>query len=239
MGGIDDPIEAVKKQYPEERPGPLAIMLDILGPWHPFSGMLAAFRQFTSQAETTARVKALFEAFEWYVRRHEAKLEELALERQLEIPAAKEAVIAAVTESVFTADINKVKRFGAILGHNFVGNKGRPDWERATAYIRALSQLGDDDIKILRILYDLQRDRFTGIEQKPDKAALPKTMERALINAERQGTSREYTYSRCARLNGFGLTLQMERPRGLGGVDYVYRLTRHGKHLMDILQGVS
>ena len=77
MAGIDDPIEATKKQYPEESPGPLAVMIDVLEPWHPFAGMVAVFRQFTSHAETSARVKALFEAFEWYIRRHETKLEEL------------------------------------------------------------------------------------------------------------------------------------------------------------------
>jgi hypothetical protein len=240
MAGIDDPIEATKKQYPEESPGPLAVMIDVLEPWHPFAGMVAVFRQFTSHAETSARVKALFEAFEWYIRRHEAKLEELTLEKQLELPAAKEAVIAAVTESIFTPDIDKIKRFGAILGYNFMGKKGRAHWERAAAYIRALSQLGDDDIKVLRILHNLQRGNFTGTEQKPDLVALPRTMERALINAEKEGISREDTYSRCARLNGFGLTLQMERPRGMASaVDYVYRLTRQGKQLMDILQGLE
>lgn len=138
MAGIDDPIEATKKQYPEESPGPLAVMIDVLEPRHPFAGMVAVFRQFTSHAETSARVKALFEAFEWYIRRHEAKLEELTLEKQLELPAAKEAVIAAVTEAIFTPDIEKIKRFGTILGYNFMGKKGRAHWERAAAYIRAL-----------------------------------------------------------------------------------------------------
>jgi hypothetical protein len=47
-----------------------------------------------------------------------------------------------------SADIDKIKRFGAILGYNFIGKKGRAHWERAAAYIRALSQLGDDDIKV-------------------------------------------------------------------------------------------
>jgi hypothetical protein len=240
MAGIDDPIEATKKQYPEESPSPLAVMIDVLEPWHPFAGMVAVFRQFTSHAKTSARVKALFEAFEWYIRRHEAKLEELTLEKQLELPAAKDAVIAAVTESIFTPDVDKIKRFGAILGYNFMGKKGRVHWERAAAYIRALSQLGDDDIKVLRILHDLQRGSFIGAEQKPDLAAIPRTMERALINAEKEGISREDTYSRCARLNGFGLTLQMERPRGMASaVDYVYRLTRQGKQLMDILHGLE
>ena len=151
---------------------------------------------------------------------------------------AKEAVITAVTEALLSPDLNKITRFAAILGHEFIGKSGKSDWENAVRYIRDLSQLGDDDIRVLRILHQLQQTAFIGDEQKPDQPQFAGTMERALITAERQGMSREDVYSRCARLNGFGLTLQMERPRGMVAVDYVHRLTRHGKHLIDILQGV-
>src|SRR5207249_814659 len=134
-------------------------------------------------------------------------------------------------------DLNKVKRFAAIIGDGFQKYGDRTCWEDAAAYIRDVSQLGDSDIKVLRILHELQRNAFIGAQQKPDQPQFSRTMERALLNGEREGISREDFYSRCARLNGFGLTLQMERPRGMAAVDYVYRLTRHGKHLIDILQG--
>jgi hypothetical protein len=234
---IDDPINAVKQQYPEQSPSPVSVMLDVLGEITPYLGVVNVFRKFSSQAETNARVRALFEAFEWYVNQHEAKLEELELEKQLEIPAAKEAVITAVTEAIFSPDINKIKRFGAILGYNFLGQSGKAQWERASAYIRDLAQLGDDDIRVLQILHDLQKQMFIGRDQKPDQIQFPRVMERALINSEQTGISREDVYARCARLNGFGLCLQMEKPRGMPGVDYVYRMTRLGKQLMDILRG--
>ena len=32
MSGIDDPIEAAKQHHPEKSPGPIAVMLDVLGP---------------------------------------------------------------------------------------------------------------------------------------------------------------------------------------------------------------
>jgi hypothetical protein len=238
MSTIDDPLEATKQQHPEKSPGPISVMLDVLGPLHPFAGVVAVFRQFSSQAETNARVRALFDALEWYVHRHESKLEELTLEKQLETASSKEAVVAAVTEALFSPDVNKIKRFGAILGHNLMGQSGRVEWESAAAYIRDLARLGDDDIRILRLLHNLQRGMFLGRDQTPDQVQFGGTMERVLIDAEREGVSREDVYSRCARLNGFGLTLQMERPRGMIAVQYVYRLTRHGKHLMDILQDV-
>jgi len=238
MSEIDDPIAAVKQQYPETATGPISVMLDVLGALHPFAGVGNIFRQFISQAEQKARVRALFEAIEWYVREHDKKIEELALEKQLEKPEAKEAVIAAVTEALLSPDLNKIKRFAAILGHEFIGSGSTTEWEDAAAYIRALSQLGDNDIRVLRILHQQQRTAFIGHEQKPDQPQFARTMERILITAEQGGISREDVYSCCARVNGFGLTLQMERPRGMVAVDYVYRLTRHGKHLIDILQGV-
>jgi hypothetical protein len=165
------------------------------------------------------------------------KIEELELD-QLQRTEAKEPVIAAVTEALLSPDVNKIKRFAAILGHEFLGKASKTDWENAATYIRELSQLGDDDIRVLRILHELQRSAFIGHDQKPDQPQFAGTMERALLTAERAGMSREDVYSRCARLNGFGLTLQMERPRGMVAVDYVYRLTRQGKDLIDILQGV-
>lgn len=234
MSAIDDPLEAVKQQHPEKPVSPISVMLDVLSPLHPFAEIVTVFRGFSSQAETNARVKALFDALEWYVRRHESKLEELTLEKQLQMPAAKEAVISAVREALFNPDVNKIQRFGAILGHNFITRAGETQWQNAAAYIRDLARLGDDDIRTLRMLHNVQRGMFVGADQTPDQVQFGATMERVLINAEREGMSREDVYSRCGRLTGFGLTLQMERPKAMA-VQYVFRLTRHGKHLMDIL----
>ena len=71
MSKLDDPIDAVESQYPEEPGGPISIMLDVLAPLHPFAGVVNAFSRFISRGEQMARVKALFEAVEWYIRRHE------------------------------------------------------------------------------------------------------------------------------------------------------------------------
>src|SRR5437016_2414815 len=108
MSQIDDPIEAVKQQYPEESAGPISVMLDVLSALHPFAGVGNVFRQFFSQAERRARVKALFESVEWYIQRHEKKIEELELEDQLQRTEAKEAIIAAVTEALLSPDLNKI-----------------------------------------------------------------------------------------------------------------------------------
>src|SRR2546421_3241354 len=117
MSQIDDPIEAVKQQYPQTSAGPISVMLDVLGALHPFAGVANGFRQFISQAEQQARIRALFESVEWYIRRHEKNIDDLNLEKQLQRTEAKEAVIAAVTESLLSPDVNKIKRFAVILGH--------------------------------------------------------------------------------------------------------------------------
>lgn len=236
MATIDDPIDAVKQYYPEASTSPVSVMLEVLGPLNTFVGIGNVFREFFSRAEANARVKALFEAIEWYVRKHDKRIDELELEKQLQNPEAKEAVMAAVTEAIFSADIKKIERFGAIVGHELISTDRSPDWEAAATYIRELAQLGEDDIRTLQTLHQFQSALFLGPSQKPDQPQFANTMERVLITLEKQGISREDVYSRCARLNGFGLTLQMERPRGTVAVDYVYRLTRSGKRLIDILQ---
>jgi len=70
MSQIDDPIEAVKQQYPEQSKSPISVMLEVLGPWYwyPFVGLVNVFKQFASQSETNGRVRALFEVLESYVR---------------------------------------------------------------------------------------------------------------------------------------------------------------------------
>ncbi len=181
MSQIDDPIEAVKQQYPEGSAGPISVMLDVLGPMYPFVGVVNVFRRFASQAETNARVRALFEAFEGYIRDHDKRIEALELEKQLETPQAKEAVITAVTEALLSPDLNKIKRFAAILGHQFIVNGSKTQWQNAATYIRELSQLGDDDVQALRILHQFQRGAFIGHEQKPDQPQFAQTMERVLI----------------------------------------------------------
>lgn len=51
MSQIDDPLEAVKQQYPEESKGPISVMLEVLGPWHPFMGLVNVFKHFASQSQ--------------------------------------------------------------------------------------------------------------------------------------------------------------------------------------------
>ena len=49
MAAIDDPIEAVRQQYPEESLDPLGIALRVVTPLHPLAAIGNAIKKFFSQ----------------------------------------------------------------------------------------------------------------------------------------------------------------------------------------------
>jgi hypothetical protein len=236
MGSIDDPIEAVKRQYPEEPRGPVSTMLDVLGPFDQYLGLVNVFRQFRSQAETNARVKAMFDAFEFYIREHEHRIEELEIEKQLEDPNAQETVITAVRETLLTADHRKIQRFGTVLGHEFLASEDEKNWEDAAAYIRDLAELGEEDIKVLSYLYEFQSEFFRG-DKLIDYNLIFRNYGQLLGNIEKCGFRKDDFYARCSKLSGFGLVLPLERRNDVvSPSDFAFRLTGMGKHLVDILR---
>jgi len=59
MAAIDDPIDAVKNQYPKYSSDPVDVLLDVVAESHPFAGMANAIRNFFSKREAGERVEAL------------------------------------------------------------------------------------------------------------------------------------------------------------------------------------
>src|SRR5262245_62613305 len=115
MSSINDPIEAVHSQYPEESFDPLRIALGVLTPVHPLAKIGSAIKKFLSQKDAKARVEAFFWAFEWYIRNHDKRIEDV--EAKLESPAFLETIVIAVNKAAQSANFKKVKRFAAILGY--------------------------------------------------------------------------------------------------------------------------
>src|SRR5262249_1294003 len=118
MSSLTDPIDAVHSQYPEEQFDPLGIALVILTTAHPLAKVGSAIKKFFSQKEAKARVEALFWAFEWYIRNHDKRIEDV--EAKLESPAFVETILIAVNKALQSASSKKVKRFATILGYEAV-----------------------------------------------------------------------------------------------------------------------
>ncbi len=141
MPGIDDPIDAVKKQYPEESSSPLELILDVASKFDKFVGVVNTIRKQFSKDTAIEKVEALLTAFESTIRRSECDVQRISL--KLESPEFVETLSVAVSESIRTSDRRKIARFGSILGYS-VAEEGNPrSSEEASAYIRDLAQLGE------------------------------------------------------------------------------------------------
>lgn len=245
MPGIDDPLDAVKKQYLDR--SPLAdVLINAGAELHPFAGMVNAVRNFFSKREAEARVEALLRALEWYVREHERRIEELS--DKSESPGFIETLLVAVEKTLQTGNVEKVKRFASVLGHELISDGDASSYEDAAAYIKTLSELGEADIEVLSVIHAFQVYLLSD-ESKAHKSDSGRLFWGLMTGvygemAER-GMPFDEFYSRCSKLNGYGLVHRVSSGAGFwatesddlpyeveGGAHFI---TRSGKKLIDII----
>jgi len=231
MSSIDDPIEAVRRQYPEEQFDSLGIAFGVLTPVHPLAKVGSALKKFFSQKEAKARVEAFFWAFEWYIRNHDKRIEDV--EAKLESPAFLETIVIAVNKAVQSASPKKVKRFATILGYEAVYGGTEESLEDSAAFIRTLEELGEWDIKALRLLHRHQtRYKYQDYNLVLDQYGyiLPRIAE--------AGFTKDEFYARCSRLSGYGLVLQLDIRGTISQIppgEFAFRITELGEKLVDTL----
>jgi hypothetical protein len=235
MSSIDDPIEAVRSQYPEEQFDPLGIALGVLTPAHPLAKVGSAIKKFFSQKEARARVEALFWGFEWFIRNHDKRIEDI--EAKLESPAFLETIVIAVNKAVQSASFRKVKRFATILGYEAVYCGAEESLEDAAAFIRTLEELEERDIEALRLLHRHQTQLFDNGSYR-NYNAFNDSYKIIANQIEPSGFTKEEFYARCSRLGGYGLVLTIEiranvtpLPQGT----HTFRITTLGDKLANIL----
>ena len=245
MSSIDDPIEAVRMQHREQPDKILDIILEIAGKLDPFTGVVSTIKKHFSQKEAAERVMALFKAHELVIRGLGKDIKDL--EDRLQSPEYIEALIVAVHESLRTSNLRKVQRFASILGYELaLGKASLRTWEDAAAFIRDLAELGEADIQALKILDSVQSDLLDDEVKWPinvhsyDPNLFTVRHQRVLDLIDERGIQREEFYSRCSRLTGFGLTLEVPRNETrVAPGDYCFRLTLRGKRLLSMLRCVD
>jgi hypothetical protein len=152
-------------------------------------------------------------------------------------PAIERIAAIAVERIVWGASEKKAKRFAAVLAWeiNEPPDEKRP--EDAAAYIRALDELAEDDLRVLSHLYRFQADLAAENRPLPDDEFIKDGRLEMLF--QKIGSLRmqmEEFYARCGRLSGYGLVLPLERNPGRMQVDQrVFRLTLLGRRLIDML----
>jgi hypothetical protein len=250
MASIDDPIEATRKQYPEESKNQIfELSLAAASALSPAFGLVESILSHFSTKAAFERVEALLKTLEEEVRRHDRDL--LSLKDRLRSPEFIQTLMVAVDYTARTADLRKVQRFAAVLADGLVlGDQSERLWEDAAAFIRDAAELGEADIQVLGVLYSIQGNlpssHLAPVQQdaagkmfqlSPDPNPFTELHEQVLNKVDEQHIPRDEFYSRCARLSGFGLVLEVPTnvARQSPG-DYCYRITVRGKRLAEILE---
>lgn len=233
MPGIDDPIDAVKKQHPEQPDRVLDLILNVAGALAPYGGVVNAIRQHFSADGANVRTRALLDSLEEAIRDTEASIHQIR--QRMESPQFIQALIVAVTESIRTPDPQQIRRFGAVLGGSAATGL---DFTEAAALIRDLAQLTESDLEAVRILYSVQKPVVAAGVVTTDANRYTETVHEVLAEADRRKIPRDEFYARCARLSGFGLALEVQRNEGrFGPGDHCFRLTKRAALLVSLLGG--
>ena len=159
----------------------------------------------------------------------------------LQGPDAEEAFVVALRQALGSARLNKVHWFGQVLGATLA--EDAPDWQEAAEFIRSLEEFSDADFEALRILWKVQRTVYRGVDSPTGRPEMPtggdhftRTWNDVLDNAKKSGVSNDDWYSRCGRLGGFGLVLQVQTNSSYQSPEHTcYRLTGRAVRLLGLL----
>jgi hypothetical protein len=232
---IDDPYHMIEQQHKEESDPIFEKVMELFSQIEPMVGVVNTIRKVFSKDASIARVNALLGFLIPEVRRIEGETDKLT--KRLESPELAETVIVTINETIRTTDLEKIRRFAAILGHTLTTER-KTSWDDAAAYIRDIAQLGDRDIKALQILYSVQKDLFLGRNLALDPKSYTEKNGEVLKLAHESGMPRDDFYSRCSRLNGFGLAIEVQRNDArVSPNDHCFRLTTRGRELVSIISG--
>jgi len=192
----------------------------------PIIGIVNSVRDYFTQAAVNERLTVLVEAVN-------AKTN--AISEKIETPQLAEAIRLAIEETWRTTDIDKVKRFGSIIG-NTVATGNSESLKETADHIRAVSQLGGRDIQVLDILYTATADVMEAYSNLHDPNPFTERANDILNRSTEAKIARDDFYASCKRLEGFGLAIELARnPGRLAPGDYSFRPTRRGETLIFLL----
>lgn len=231
MPQIDDPIEQIRALI--EKPNvPWEVTVQAILTAFPILGRGILFIKSEQQKVYLAQLNnAVLDA----IKNHNKRIEEFEniLESEqfgLLIAKTMNQINSGTTET-------RVKRFAAVIADTIINAKSDTDIEDAAAFIRALEELSETDIKVLKHLYTDQRKLVTSNHVIDYNSFFENNrMRNMLLGATNLGIPMDSFFARCSRLTGYGLALPLERREdSVSPSEFAFRITLLGKKLIEIL----
>lgn len=245
-GKIDDPLEASLEAWTKEPEGYAGkfgeLALKFSGLYFSPAAILAILKDRFDPASRIKRLEYLFDGMASKLRLMEAELKDSheklkEAQARLEAPAFQRAVAAACEETARATDKERIEQFAAVLVGSLTPSQwGDPNADLA-AMIRDLGQLGTEDIRALDILKITFREVVAYTSNLNDPNQFTERMQdyRSAIGVNHFAP--EDFYATCARLNGFGLAIEVLRSTSRMHLhEYLFRPTRRGLALLDYLE---
>jgi hypothetical protein len=238
---IDDPIEASYAAWPEDwdnRLGDVALasMSAIFEPAH----LLHALKEMFSAKRRIDRISYLLTGFRLKARELDSRVGELEKEKdlkaKLDSPQFKEALFLAMEEASRTLSQKKIDRYASLLANSLIPEEKVESPIDLSTLIRDVSQLTDEDIRVLDILRSVYADVVAQQPNVHDPNAYTEKMgelRHAIVNSKLHPDDFQAI---CERLSGFGLAAEVLRNPGRMNLnDFCYRPTRRGVKLLKLL----
>ncbi len=236
---IDDEVDALKGQYPEPQSNlALGLTLKMLSALPGGTGLMVklaeVLRAHFSTHAMGERLRLLFDALEKMVRKLDRRMSDV--EKKLDSADFAQACISVANIAIFTADEERVRQFGSILGYEAASGDGK-GWGEAAALVADLSRLTDADIEVLRMMVQFQGDKIRDNPSDTEYHMMLMEFSKVRNEAVQKGMSRYELYARALRLSGFGLAHLLNWNQSeWGPQDMGFAPTPRGKRLMTILQ---
>lgn len=161
------------------------------------------------------------------------------LDAALRGPEAEEAILVALRLAASTTNRERVRRLAQVVARTAASPT--PIWGEAEEFIRALEQINDADLEAVNILWAVQRNAYRnkvrdGLEFSTDPSDYNRGWSVLLTIVSERGVSKDEWSSRCARLSGFGLAVQVpSNPSHQRTDDVCFRLTSRAARLLALL----
>ena len=147
-----------------------------------------------------------------------------------------EAYVNVANLAIFTADPERIREYGSILGYEAASTDNR-GWDESAALIADLSRLTDSDLEGLRLMVRFQGDQVR--DNPTDSEYHLMLTEFAKVREEwvKRNQSRYELYAHALRLSGFGLAHPLTwNQSAWGPQDMGLAPTPRGKRLVEILE---
>ena len=121
------------------------------------------------------------------------------------------AVGAAFEEAARATDTEKIEQFTAVLAGSLIPSQWADPKMDLAALIRDLAQLGTEDIRVLDVLRTAFRETVAHLPNLNDPNQFTERIQDYRDAISVNGFDPEDFYAACARLNGFGLAIEVLR----------------------------